>query len=142
MKLNPAIIHRQYVLNLNKSNNVGFIQKYWYLTKEWLKYERMPIFGHTWAPYVFGHFWTDCARNFNGNSGDYYLLIGLEKSKLSCLFSFLIFGRENKRGHHTGPCRSGASNPAKMLAQFSKFPLTLIYMVGNLGKLFKEKCQE
>ena len=33
--MNQFINHRQYVINWYKSNDVGFIQKYWYLAKKW-----------------------------------------------------------------------------------------------------------
>ena len=63
--------------------------------------------AHIWA-YVFwpwfSHFWASQAENFYENSGDYYLSISVEKSKLWCLlfiFDFLgQFWRENERGHH------------------------------------------
>ena len=39
------------------------------------------VHAHIWA-YVFDHFLANWAENFYGNSGDYYLSSGVEKSKL------------------------------------------------------------
>ena len=60
-------------------------------------------------------FWTNWAEFFFGNSGNYYLLVGGEKSKvwsLFLIFDFLgHFWRENGRGHQARPLWSWASKP-------------------------------
>ena len=59
---------------------------------------------------------------FYGNSGDYYLSIGKEKSKnlsyqvyFQIMYFWSTFLRENGRGHHAGPKECGAWNPTKKL---------------------------
>ena len=83
--------------------------------------------AHIWA-YVFWPIWVNWAENFYGNSGDYYLSIGGEKSKLWCLFfsfDFLAtFG--GKMGVATTRALNGLGppNPTKKLGHWVGQPLS------------------
>ena len=76
-------------------------------------------------------FFSQLGWYFCGSSGDYYLSIGHDKSRLWNLFYiFDILGhfwRENGRGHHAGPLWPGASNPTKKLSYW-------------VGQLLSRKC--
>ena len=88
--MNQAINHRQYAIYCHKTNNVGFIRKYWHLLSNGPNKAHMPIFGHTFFghyPAIFGQIGLKICY---GNSRDYYLSIGDVKSKLGYLF--FIFG--------------------------------------------------
>ena len=64
--------------------------------------EKNGAYAHIWA-YVFwpsrSHFWVNWAKRLYGNSGDHYLSIGDEKSKLQGLFLIFDFFGPNHTCH-------------------------------------------
>ena len=82
------------------------------------------------CPYLgirfFCNFWANWAEIFHGSSGDHYLSIGDEKSKLWCLFFIFHFlghfkqEKGRRRGHQARPLWSGASKPNQKVFEIFK----------------------